>query len=53
MWSCKMISVGFLCFIVSFLIFFDESEDAILAELIRTEGDVRAATVLKDTETFF
>ena len=53
MWSCKMISVGFLCFIVSCLIFFDESEGAILAELIRTEGDVRAATVLKDTETFF
>ena len=27
----------------------DEPEDAIVAELIRTEGNVRAATTLKET----
>jgi hypothetical protein len=48
----KMMSGGFsMCHhLISYEIY-DESEDAIVAELIRTEGDVRAATALKDTGT--
>lgn len=47
-----MMSGGFsMCHhLISYEIY-DESEDAIVAELIRTEGDVRAATALKDTGT--
>lgn len=47
-----MMSDGFsMCHhLISYEIY-DEPEDAIVAELIRTEGDVRAATALKDIGT--